>query len=210
MRAAAELFEFVIISTLGRAAEATITPQNFATQDDVYLVDFSENHGKHYVVVNPVEDPGISNESFDSEVKKTTDKTILNPAEIFDKTNESVHFEVEKNTNKSFSNLPSELVEKILITTIRSCDNRWPSDIVYIFNSLRNVCNFWRVLLDGSAGTKLLPQVHVSQDILLKPKKKDGSMQRIIRNAGSFSGLDIDLKKTLNIERWNKACIELY
>ena len=39
LRAAAELFniEFVIISTLGRAVEATISPQNFAPQGRVYL-----------------------------------------------------------------------------------------------------------------------------------------------------------------------------
>ena len=97
MRAAAELFniDFVIISTLGRAAEATITPQDFAPQGRVYLGHFVENHGKNYVVLNPVEDADISNESFDSEVKKTTDKLILNPVENYDKQNESVHFEVE-------------------------------------------------------------------------------------------------------------------
>ena len=72
LRVAAVLFnfKFFIISTLGRAAEATITPQNFALQGRVYLGHFMENHGKHYFVLNPVEDPDISNESFDSEVKK--------------------------------------------------------------------------------------------------------------------------------------------
>ena len=68
LRDAAELFniEFVIISTLNRAAEATITSQNFAPQGRVYLEHFAENHGEHYVVLNPVEDPDISNESSDS------------------------------------------------------------------------------------------------------------------------------------------------
>ena len=98
MRAAAELFniEFVIISTLGRAAETTITPQNFAPQGRVYLEHFAENHGGHYVVLNPAEDPDISNESFFSEVKKTNDKSILNPVKNFDKPNESVLFKMEK------------------------------------------------------------------------------------------------------------------
>ena len=83
LRAAAELFniEFVIISTLCRVAEATITPQKFAPQGRIYLGHFAENHGEHYVILNPTEDPDISNESFDSEVKKTTDKLILNPVE---------------------------------------------------------------------------------------------------------------------------------
>ena len=57
---------------------------------------FAENHGEHYVVLHPVEDPDISNESFDSEVKRTTDKSILSTVKNFDKPNESVHFEVEK------------------------------------------------------------------------------------------------------------------
>ena len=98
LRVAAVLFniKFFIISTLGRAAEATITPQNFALQGRVYLGHFMENHGEHYFVLNPVEDPDISNDSFDSEVKKTTNKSILNPVENFDKSNESVHFELEK------------------------------------------------------------------------------------------------------------------
>ena len=74
------------------------------------------------------------------------------------------------------------------------------------------MCNFWRVVLDGSVVTKLLLQVYISQDILPKPKKNvvvQVNMQRIMRNDGSFSGLVIDLKKMLNIERWNEAWIEL-
>ena len=71
-RAAAELFnsKFFIISSLGRAAEEIITPQNVALQGLVYQRHFVENHGENYVVLIPVEDPDTSNESFDSEVKK--------------------------------------------------------------------------------------------------------------------------------------------
>ena len=52
-RAAAQLFniEFVIAITLNRAAEATITPQNFANR--VYLRHFVENHVEHYVGLQP-------------------------------------------------------------------------------------------------------------------------------------------------------------
>ena len=87
LRAASELFniEFVIISTLGRAAEATVSPQNFAPRSHVYFGHFAENHREHYVVLNPLEDLDISNKSFDSEVK-TTKKSILNPVKKFDKT----------------------------------------------------------------------------------------------------------------------------
>ena len=135
-----------------------------------------ESWGGHYVFLNPVEDPDISNESFDYRVKRTTDKLIISPVKSFDKPNEYIHFEVEKNTVKSFGNLPPKLVEKILITKIRRCDNTCPSHIVYTFNSLRNVCNFWGVILEGPAIIKLLPQVYVWQDILPKPKK-NGEVQ---------------------------------
>ena len=72
---------------------------------------------------------------------------------------------------------------------------------------------FWQVVLGRSAVTKLLPQVYVSQDVLPKPKKIGEiqvNMQTIIQNAGSFSGLVIDLKKILDIERWTKAWIKLF
>ena len=67
---------------------------------------------------------------------------------------------MEKNTDKSFSNMSLELIEQILITAIRSCDNAWTSHIVYTFNSLGKLWNFGRVVLDGSTATKLLPQLH--------------------------------------------------
>ena len=86
-----------------------------------------ENHWENYVVLSPVEDPDISNESFDSEVKKTTNKLILNPVKNFDKPNEPVQFKKEINTNKVFSYMPPELVEKILTTAFRSYDNTWLS-----------------------------------------------------------------------------------
>ena len=50
--------------------EATITPQKFVPQGCIYLGHFAENHEEHYFVLNPVEDPHISNTFFDSEVKK--------------------------------------------------------------------------------------------------------------------------------------------
>ena len=46
--------------------------------------------------------------------------------------------------------------------------------------------------------------MYVSQDLLPKPKRNGDDMEKIMQNAGSFSGLVIDLKKILNIERWNK------
>ena len=34
-------------------------------------------------------------------------------------------------------------------------------------------------------------------------------MQRIIRNAGSFSWLELELKRISNNHRWNKATLDL-
>ena len=72
LRAAPELItiEFVIISTLGRAAETTIIPKNIIPQGCVYLEHFAENHEENCDVHHTVEDPDISNEFFDSEIKK--------------------------------------------------------------------------------------------------------------------------------------------
>ena len=61
-----ELFniKFVIISTLGRAAEATITPQNFIPKGRVCLGNFAGNHGEQYIVLNTAEDCDIANDFF--------------------------------------------------------------------------------------------------------------------------------------------------
>ena len=47
LRAAAELFntEFILVSTLGRAAEVTISPRNFLPQNRAFLGHFAENQG---------------------------------------------------------------------------------------------------------------------------------------------------------------------
>ena len=126
LRLAAELFyiEFVNISTLGTAAEATITPQNFTPQGRFYLRYFAENNGEHYVALNPVENPDISNKSFNSEVKKrlSVNRSLTHPKILINQMNLFIS-KWRKNTDKSFNNLPPELVKKILITAIRSCDN---------------------------------------------------------------------------------------
>ena len=100
------------------------------------------------------------------------------------------------------------------MTAIRSCDNTSPSHIVYTFNILRNVDRSVDTfnILDRSAVTKLLPQVHFSQDILLKTKKNaevQVNMQRVIQNNRSFSGSVIKLNKILNLGKWIKVWFEL-
>ena len=84
LRAADELLKIkpVIIATLSKAAEATISPKNLAPQGSVYLGQFVENHRKHYVFLFIQLKIPISNECFDYELKKTTYKSILYPVEI--------------------------------------------------------------------------------------------------------------------------------
>ena len=64
LRAAAELFntEFVLVSTLGRAAEVTISPRNFSPQNRAFLGHFAENQGEHYVVLGQIDDSESSEE----------------------------------------------------------------------------------------------------------------------------------------------------
>ena len=132
--------------------------------------------------------------------------------EVLPTLDRSVDFEVSTTVPcKSFGDLPPELIERILLTAIRDCGYVWPSHVVYTFNALRSVCKFWRIVLDAKA-MKYLPQVYFSHPDIL-PKSKGPvvqvNMQRIIRNAGSFSGLVIDMKKILNSEKWNRAWLDL-
>ena len=145
--AAAQLFniEFVIVFTLNRAAEATITPQNF--ENRVYLGHFVKNHVEHYVIF-------LMNLLI-LKLKKTTDKSILNRVENFDKSNESFFFEMEKT-----------LINRSAICHLK---NMTLSYSLY-FQSFRNLYKFCLVVLDGYAVTKLLAQLYVSQDILTKLK----------------------------------------
>ena len=145
--AAAQLFniEFVIVFTLNRAAEATITPQNF--ENRVYFGHFVKNHVEHYVIF-------LMNLLI-LKLKKTTDKSILNRVKNFDKSNESFFFEMEKT-----------LINRSAICHLK---NMTLSYSLY-FQSFRNVYKFCLVVLDGYAVTKLLAQLYVSQDILTKLK----------------------------------------
>ena len=59
----------------------------------------------------------------------------------------------------------------------------------------------------------MLPRAYVPNEEIL-PKFKGGriirvNMQRIIKKAGSFSGLVIELKKILNSSNWNTAWLDL-
>ena len=55
LRAAVEVFniEIVIISSLGRAGQITISSRNFEPQGRIILGHMAEGMGEHYVVLNP-------------------------------------------------------------------------------------------------------------------------------------------------------------
>ena len=59
---------------------------------------------------------------------------------------------------------------------------------------------------------KNLPQVYFS-DLDIFPKLKEAvirvNKERIIRNAGLFSGLVINMKKILDSEKWNRVWLDL-
>ena len=195
LRVAAKLFNigFVLVSTLGRAAEVMVTPINFSPQSRAFLEHFAENQGEHYVVLGHTDDF-----EFSEVVTRILDR--------------SVDFEASTTTpSKSFGDLPPELIKGILLTAICNCRYVWQSHVVYTFNALRNVCKFWRIEVDATA-VEYLPQVYFFHPDIL-PKSKGAvarvNMQRIIRNAGSFLGLVIDMKKILNSEKWNRTWLDL-
>ena len=73
------------------------------------------------------------------------------------------------------------------------------------------VLQFWRLIVDLERAKRLLPQVYLPYTNVL-PKSWLGirvNMQQMIRNAGSFSGLVLELKRIINNYRRNKAWLDL-
>ena len=68
LRVAAELFniEFVLVSTLRRAVEVTVTPRNFSPQNRAFLGHLAQNQEEHYVVLDQIDEVSTTapNKSF--------------------------------------------------------------------------------------------------------------------------------------------------
>ena len=96
---------------------------------------------------------------------------------------------------------------------LKSCKYDWPSHIVTTFQSLRSVSNFCRIVCDSNNFRLMLPRIYVPYpEILPKPNKDNGirvNLQRVIKKAGSFSGVAIELKKILNHQQWHKTWLNL-
>ena len=135
LRSVAELFniEFILVSTLGKAVEVTLTLKNFSPQKRAFLAHFAGNQGGHYVVLGQIDD-------FES--SEVVTPTLDRP----------VDFEVSTTApRKLFAELPPELIKRILLTAKRNCRYVWSSHVVHASNALQNVCKFWRIEVDANA-----------------------------------------------------------
>ena len=110
-----------------------------------------------------------------------------------------------------FHSLPPETIERILLAAVRgrSCD--WPVHTAVTYHNLRNLWKFWCLIVDSEKAKQLLPHVYMPYTNVLSKSRLGISinMQQIIRNAGSFSGLVLELKRIINNHRWNKAWLDL-
>ena len=94
---------------------------------------------------------------------------------------------------------------------VQTCGGVWPSHGIFTYNSIKEVCVFWKIVMLSNA-RKYLPSVYLSLPEVL-PRGLNGrivsNMQRIIQNTGSFSGLTLELKNIINNPKWHTALIEL-
>ena len=79
-------------------------------------------------------------------------------------------------------------------------------------SSVRQVCQFLKILMLSKRARQFLPQIYVpSQEIL--PKANKGMVkvntQLLVCNAGPFSGLILELKRIIKHKSWNLAWIEM-
>ena len=183
LRVAAELFniDFILVSTLESAAEVTFTSRNFSPQNRAFLGHSAENQVEHYVALSQID-------NFESSevVTLTLDWSIA-----FDFSTAA--------PSKFFGDLPPESIKLILLTAIGNSEYFWPSHVAYTFSALQSVCKFCRAEVDVTA---MNSQVYFSHPDIL-PKSKGVvvrvNMQRIIRNARSFSGLVINVKRSWTV-----------
>ena len=87
------------------------------------------------------------------------------------------------------------MVEKILLLIL---DVQELLDLITNYNSIRQVCQFWKILIFSEKPRQFLREIYVPSPKIL-PKINKGmvkvNMQRIIRKAGPFSDLSLELKK---------------
>ena len=108
--------------------------------------------------------------------------------------------------------LPPEIIEQILTMAMRGSNYNWDLHVLQTYNSLRNVCQFWGIVMDSERVRRMLPIVYISyKEALpsnLKGAKIISNIQRLIK-VGSSSGLILSLRESLNHINWYTAWLEL-
>ena len=113
--------------------------------------------------------------------------------------------------NNRFGSLPPEILDKIVNAAVSTCIHAWPNHVVATFNDIRSVSRFFQTVADARTRAFLL-QVYFSRlDLLPKPVKEKitESVQRLIKNFGSFSGIVMSLKDIINHPKYCTASLVL-
>ena len=82
-----------------------------------------------------------------------------------------------------------EINEQILTMAMRGSNYNWDSHVLQAYNSLRNVCWFWRIVIDLESVRDIPPRVYILYEEALSSNLKGSkitlNIQRLIRKAGS-------------------------
>ena len=82
--------------------------------------------------------------------------------------------------------LPPEIIEQILTITMRGPSYNWDSHVLQTYNSLRNLCRFWRMF------KSMFSRVHILYEEALPSKLKGAkitvNVQQLIEKVDSSSG----------------------
>ena len=92
--------------------------------------------------------------------------------------------------------LPYEIWEQILSHVISQSDFLWPDHKCRLFCRIRSVnCQFYQTM----ESLKLtLPPVYISDERVLNQKSGQRAVQRLIKRSGSYSGVILELKRSIN------------
>ena len=60
-----------------------------------------------------------------------------------------------------FDKLPPEIIEKIFLMAVQTCGGVWPCHGIFTYNSIKEVCVFWKIVMLSKA-RKYLPSVYLS------------------------------------------------
>ena len=101
--------------------------------------------------------------------------------------------------------------EKIIIAAVSTCLYAWSNHEVAKFNGIRSVRRFFQIVADTKTRAFLL-QVYFSRPDLSPKSVKEKitvSMQQLVRNFGSFSGIVMSLKEIINHPKYCTAWLLL-